>query len=169
MLFEKIKKHKELSKLIIEKCEENKICVDIDEKIDRKNVLILKPDNFYKSLNIANTPKSVDCLLILRCKERGYSMTLAELKNINSPDYGFSVTDLYQKFETIFNDFIPIKFEGILDERYRRIELYFVSKINIYKRDAGLSLKLSQKKFTFNGKKYFIKPQMPTPAVKPCY
>jgi len=77
---------------------------------------------------------------------------------------------LFEKFVTCFYDFICNRFSDILQIDYKRIQLYFVSKIEIYKRDASLKIKLLQSKpIIYNGKRYYIAARMPTPAIKPCY
>jgi len=170
MLFNKIKSHSVLSQFIHERCEENGICVELDSRIPKENVLTLKVDEFYNSLHLDNTPASPDCLIIVKCFNEGYSMTIVELKNIDSSSKGFVLDNLFEKFVTCFYDFICNRFSDILKIDYKRIQLYFVSKIEIYKRDASLKIKLLQSKpIIYNGKRYYIAARMPTPAIKPCY
>jgi len=169
MLFQKLKSHTILSNFIFDKCEENGICVNIDERIEKDNVLIIKPDEFYNSLNIGNRPASPDCMIIVRCANGGYSLTIVELKDIDTSSR-FEVKNMFEKFETCFNDFICNRFADVLHIEYKRIKLYFVSKIEIYKRDASLKIKILQSKtYSYNGKRFHIEPQMPVPAIKPCY
>lgn len=173
MLLKKIKLHSVLSKFIQEKCEENGICVEIDNRIPKENILILKVDNYYNSLKLKYTPASPDCLIIVKCISQGYSLTIVELKDIDSSKR-FTIDNMTEKFQTCFDDFISKRFADILFIDYRKIQLFFVSEIELYKglynRDAGLRIKILQnKRFTFNGKKYYIEPKMPTPAIKPCY
>ena len=52
MLFRKIKEDAVLAKIICERCEDEGIGVDIDPSIVSDDVLILKVDDFYNSLNI---------------------------------------------------------------------------------------------------------------------
>ena len=169
MLIERIKKHSTLSKFVHPKCEDEGICVDIDNRILSDNVVVIKVDDYYNSLNLFETPASPDCLIILKCKNSGYAIYIVELKGIKSTKR-FTVKNMDEKFSTCIYDFICKKFKDLLDIDYKRINLYFVSNIKIYKRDAALSMKILQsRRFKYRNKKYFIEPKMPIPAIKPCY
>ncbi len=168
MYLKKIKTHTVLSKLVRERCEEHGVCVLVDERIENEHFVVLKVDDFYNSLNVKIRPKSPDCLIIQKCNQSDYALTVAELKDISQASR-FELKHIYEKFETCFDDFIGKRFDDILKIEFKRVKLYFVSKIEIYKRDATLKLKLANKPFYYNGKKYYIEPQMPSPAIKPCY
>ncbi len=168
MLIEQIKEHDILSKYIIPRCEENNICVEIDQEIDSEDVLIIKVDAYYNSLRIARRPPSPDCMIILKCQNEEYLLTIAELKAIDS-DSRFDLNNMFAKFDTCINDFITVQFADVLDIDYKKINLFFVSRIEIYKRDAALKMKVLQNRpYTFHGKRFYIQPKMPTPAIKPC-
>ena len=166
MLFRKIKEDAVLAKIICERCEDEGIGVEIDTRIASDDVLILKVDDFYNSLKLEKTPPSPDCFIIFRCQNGGYGLSVVELKNTKE----FELSNLIGKFETCFRDFMEIRFKNFFFRDYNRIDLYFVSKNEIYRRDEGLRMKfLMNKKFEFRNKTYTIKARMPTPAVKPCY
>lgn len=166
MLFQKIKNNEILSKIICESCEDQGIGVEIDSRIALDDILILKVDDFYNSLNIEKRPPSPDCFIIFRCQNSGYGLAIVELKDTKD----FELSNLVGKFETCFRDFMEIRFKNFFFREYKRIDLYFVSQNEVYRRDEGLKMKfLMNKKFEFRNKNYLIKPRMPTPAVKPCY
>jgi hypothetical protein len=167
-MLELILSEPELSKIIKEKCEDAGMCIEMDSKIQKKDYLVLKIDDYYNSLK-EKAPKSPDCLIIQKCDSGKYSISIIELKGI-SASYSFNVENMIEKFETCLNDFMGKRFKRIFLREYKNIELYFVSNIEIYKRDLGLRMEaLIEKKFTFNGKKYLLRPQMSDYKIKKCY
>ena len=167
-MLDKIKSDEFLSKIIEDTCCENGVCITFDEQILSESYVILKVDKFYNSLNVELRPASIDCLIIRKCKNSGFGLTLVELKNINSSS-GFTVDNMRAKFETTLNDFIKYRFRNQLDIEYKEIKLFFVSNVEIYKRDLGLKLEvLMNIKFNHNGKTIMIQPRMPTPTIKNC-
>ncbi len=168
-MINKIKSDEILSQFIVDKCCENEICVSIDTCINEDSYIIIKVDDYYNSLNLAKTPASIDCLIINKCIENGYGLTLIELKNITTSQ-SFCNDNMREKFETTMYDFIKNKFQKVLDLDYKKIKLYFVSNKEIYKRDLGLKLEtLMNIRFKFNDKTLMIEPRMPTPTIKNCY
>lgn len=169
MIIEKIKTHEILSQYVEDTCCENGICVTFDDQISSDSYVIIKVDKFYNSLNIEHRPASLDCLIIRKCIEKGYGMTLVELKNVHNTD-GFTIENMKEKFQTTLFDFIKIKFKELLDIDYSDIQLFFVSKNEIYKRDLSLKMEvLMNIRFKFNDKNLMIKPKMPNPTIKNCY
>lgn len=164
----RLKNHSVLKHFIEDTCCENNICVSIDETISEDMYAIIKVDNYYNSLNLGDTPPSVDCLIIRKCLNGGYGLTLVELKNINRTR--FDKNNMSGKFNTTLEDFIKVKFREVLDIDYKDVKLYFVSKQELYKRDATLKLEvLMGIRFKFNGKTLMIQPKMPTPTILNCY
>jgi hypothetical protein len=168
-MIQKIKNHNILSPFTEDTCCENGICVSFDENLEPNNYVIIKVDNYYNSLNLAATPPSVDCLIIRRCINGGYGLTIVELKDIGT-GAAFTIDNMKGKFNTTLNNFIKRRFKELLNIEYNEIKLYFVSNIDIYKRDLGLKMEvLINTQFDFNGKKLMIQPKMPTPTIKNCY
>ena len=168
-MINKIKTHEILSQYVEESCCENGICVTFDDEISPDSYVILKVDKYYNSLNIELRPASVDCLIIRKCIKTGYGMTLVELKNIDNSK-GFTKNNIKEKFETTLFDFIKKIFKEPLDIDYSDIKLFFVSNIEIYKRDSGLKMEfLINTRFKFNDKYVMITPKMPNPTIKNCY
>jgi len=165
MNFEKIKNDSRLKNFVINECKENNIGVTFAKDIEKENILILKIDDFYNNLHLSETPKSIDCLIVIACKSRGYGLFLVELKSDT-----FEINDVIEKFENCFNDFIKQRFREYFYISYEKIELFFVSLRDIYKRDAGLKMKiLMNKKIIYGDKKYLITPFLPSPTIKLCY
>lgn len=120
-------------------------------------------------MKIENRPASIDCFIIRKCINSGYGLTLVELKSVKN-SRGFELSNISEKFNTAINDFMKNKFKEVLDIEYKTIKLYFVSNIEIYKRDLGLKLELLiNLKFRINGKTYMIEPRMPHPTITNCY
>lgn len=168
MLFNRILEDAKLAFFVRDACEENGICATIDERIKKEHFLIIKPDDFYNSLNIEKRPPSPDCLILVKCEKdiEQFCLTIVELKNTKEYD----IQNIIEKFRTCFDDFMTKQFKDFFYRDYENIKLYFVSPTEIYKRDGGLKMKiLMNKKLVFRGKSYMIMPQMPNPAVKPCY
>lgn len=168
-MINRIKSHQILAKFLEDKCCENQMSVVFDEKIQNNSFVIIKVDKYYNAQNMPKTPASIDCLIVQECINTGYGLTLIELKNIQNIK-GFDIENIKEKFETTLNDFIKVRFKDILDRTYIKIDLFFVSKQEIYKRDLGLKMDmLINLKFKFNDRKLMIQPKMPIPAIKNCY
>jgi hypothetical protein len=164
----KIKQHPELSKLLRAECCENEVCVSISSDVDPESVVILKVDDFYNAQNIEFRPKSIDCLIFRSCKDGGYGIVLVELKNISSMGH-YQVGDILGKFETTLFDFIEKRFKRELLHDFKEIKLYFVSNIEIYRRDMGLKMEaMMNMRIKFQGRRLMISPMMPTPTIKNC-
>jgi hypothetical protein len=169
MLIENIKAHEILSQFLEDDCCENNICVTFAENIVRENYIIIKVDKYYNSLGLAKTPASLDCLIIRKCLNTGFGLTLVELKDIHSGK-AFEFDNMKSKFETTINDFMQNRFKDLLYKDYKDIKLYFVSNIEIYKRDIGLKLEtLINVRFNYGDRKFMIQPKMPTPNIRNCH
>ncbi|MCF0056681.1 hypothetical protein [Dyadobacter sp. CY356] len=168
-MISKVKNHEILSTLIEDTCCENDVCVTFDNEVLPSSYVIIKVDKFYNSLNIAERPASIDCLIIRKCNKSGYGLTLVELKNIDN-SRGFETSNIKEKFETTLYDFIKTKFRNPLDIDYSDVKLFFVSNKEIYRRDIGLKMEvLINLRFKFNDKNLMISPKMPNPTIKNCY
>lgn len=49
-------------------CSENGICAEIDSTILEEDYVIIKIDNYFQKFKSDNTPKGVDCLILIRNK-----------------------------------------------------------------------------------------------------
>ena len=62
------------------------------------------------------------------------------------------------------------RFKDLLDKDYKSVKLYFVTNIEIYKRDLGLKLDtLINLRFNFRGKKLMIEARKPEPMITNCH
>lgn len=168
-MLNRIKTHDTLQHYIEETCCENGVCVSFSDDVSQEDYVIIKVDKYYNSLNIEHRPPSPDCLIILKCKNGGYALTIVELKDISNSK-GFEIGNLQKKFETCIFDFIGNKFKNpINDTIYKNVKLFFVSNIELYKRDLGLKMEtLINTRYKFQGKTLMISPRMPSPTIKSC-
>ncbi len=174
MLLQKIKNDEILSQFTAKKCEENNIEIILDKKITDDRHLIVKVDDYYNSLPIANRPKSPDCLILQKCLESNleYAVTIVELKRRRKSS-DFNINEVIEKYRTCLDDFMKIKFKDYFDKNYKRIDLYFVTNKKTYGSndiDTNLELELSMsERIKFNGKYCIIKLCNNKQKVKPCY
>jgi hypothetical protein len=169
-MIQEIKEHPILSNYVEDTCCENGICVSFDNSISSNDYAIIKVDKYYNSsVHVGKTPASVDCLIVRRCINSGFGLTVVELKNIENSK-GFGTENMIEKFQTTLTDFIQTKFPETLLLDYNDIKLFFVSNKEIYKRDLGLKMEtLINVKFRFQNKTLMIRPLMPTPTIKNRY
>lgn len=167
-LISKIKSDTRLQKFLCETCSENNIEATFDEGISANDFVVVKVDNYYNSL-LEKSPPSPDCLIVLKCENSGYSLTIIELKSISSSK-GFTIDNMIKKFETCIHDFIETRFEDLLYVDYKNIKLFFISNIELYQRDIGLKMELLiNTRFKYKNKTLMIKPYKPIPIIKKCY
>lgn len=167
-MIERIKTHEILKKFVVEECCENDVSVSFHPEISPNDYVIIKVDDYYNSLGESHTPASVDCLIIRKCVNTGYGLTLVELKNIEEFKY-FRLKNLEEKFETTIQDFIEKRFKIPLKTNYKSIALYFVSNLRNYRRDSGLAMDtLINLKFKYDGKTLMLKPRIPSPMINKC-
>jgi hypothetical protein len=172
MLFQRINDNPALNAIVCAECSEfdeekqTSIGINIDPRIPADDVIILKVDAFYNSLNIERRPKSPDCLILVTCPNGGFALTIVELKNTVL----FDTIEIIEKFETCLTDFMTVQFPEYFDIDFQRIHLVLVSLKESYHREKGLRASaLMNKRFKFRNKRCWIEPHEPTPTVKPCY
>jgi len=103
----------------------------IDNDIHDDSVVALAPDEYYNSLHLSNTPPSIDYLVTLESKDKGFAHFLIEDKNVKRAS-GIDVNNIYRKFKTTLEDFMSERFGQLfLDEAYPifTIRLYLVSNL----------------------------------------
>ncbi len=189
-MFREIYNNKELISIKMNYCNENNIEVCLSEELEESEdkLIILKIDEFYSTKNMLTPPKSIDCLIILKCDSNScYNFYLIELKDIKRSK-GFSAKDIRDKFETTFEDFMQNRFKDIfLNEEYciNNLKCYFISDPYCYKkRDLNLTREEFLKKthtkalntkflnsfkpFKFRDKTYTITNEMPNPTINEC-
>jgi hypothetical protein len=181
-MFNDIYGDENLLAIIRNECCENGYEIGIAEELHNSdNVLILKIDAYFNSINMHNPPPSVDCLVMVRCTVNNcYNIYLIELKNISDSD-GFDKVNIVSKFQTTIDIFLGNTFSQIFaDQTYCNFKCYFVT--NPYNFTGGQSnydeyihangLKLDYfsgiEPFEFGGKYALIEPMLPNPTIVPC-
>jgi len=200
-MFSEIIKNNILNTLLVERCEENSIEAEICSNLTYKDdYLVIKVDNYYnrgfKVTGFKKTPASVDCLILVKCNEKGkrkkirsniYDMHLIELKNIKNKQY-FKLENIQEKFNTTIEDFLNIKFKDIFNNfQLRSFNCYFISDPHNIKRRykgknitqnkynqiiklEGLKVKslLLIKPLKYRNKFSTIKPRLPNLEINAC-
>lgn len=168
-MFENIKRNQNLRNHIADTCCENDICLDFEYNIPSEDKIIIKVDDYYNSLHLEKPPASPDCLILVRCVDGGYSLHIAELKNITTAKF-YDINNLLAKFDNCIYDFIERRFPELFNINYKTVKLYFVSRIDHHTRDMGINYDLLlAHRIQFNGKKQTIRAFIPTPKIKHCY
>jgi hypothetical protein len=168
-MLENIKSHEILSQFLVEECCENEVSVTFNEDVAKDSYIIIKVDDYYNSLDIEKRPPSLDCLIIRKCLNTGFGLTLVELKSTENSQ-GFTFKNMKAKFETVLDDFMQNRFKDLLYKDYKHIKLYFVSNIEIYRRDIGLRLEnLMNVRFNYGGRRLMVEPRMPHPTITNCH
>ncbi|MCL2253541.1 MAG: hypothetical protein FWC09_03780 [Lachnospiraceae bacterium] len=135
-MIQMIKTNKKLVPHLSEIIEDEGIYVDISNKIKDDEIVIIKVDDYYKSLKQNHGLKSVDFIVVVDCACNTFAMYLLEFKNIKKPK-NLKFGEINEKFKNTIDDFLSIRFENIFDNdkfRYKKIFLYLVS--DLYK-DRG--------------------------------
>lgn len=174
--------NEDLFSIVRTACEENGIGADIDQSLlsddgfplDGK-LIILKIDEYYNSQNIADRPKSIDFLVLVKCcDEVSYSLYLIELKNTADKSQ-LRPTGIIAKFATTVDDFINKKFKEIFEDGiYKNIKLYLVSQKNSNpgsdrkNRSSQFDAFSTVKPFELLGRRVSIEPKLPNPKIEPC-
>jgi hypothetical protein len=164
LLLNKIRNDETLKDFIEDSCCDSGICAQFDEKIDKNDYIVFKVDKFYASQKLSETPKSIDCFIILRCQNKAehYALYLIELKNQKGNTY--KPKDTPEKFRTVERFMNEPELKNYLNRFYNKIELYLVSKIGL--RDFGLESKLFiNERIEINGLKKRIMPKFASETV----
>lgn len=183
MLLDKIRQDALLQRYncLKDTCEDEGICVTIDARIDKKDYVVIKVDDYYNNLTkeygFSDAPNAPDCLIVQQCQGKEYALTIVELKGVSELKRWRKgdLEKILAKFQSCFTRFMVQDFPQYFDQDFKRIQLYFVSNVDLYKnktKNANRLLKielLMNKTFRFRGKRYYIRPYMPVPSVKPCY
>lgn len=115
-LLDQIRNDEVLKPYLIEKCDENGLCVEFSNEITQSDYVIVKVDAFYNSCTdykspetgLMSTPPSIDCLIVLACGEDSkYRVLLVELKNTASNPPKVNMVD---KFRTTLGNFMRERF-----------------------------------------------------------
>ncbi len=186
-MLEAIERNPELFAISVRSCEENNVGVDVCEALlsgtDLNDAIIkiLKVDAYYSSLNFATPPKSIDCLIVVKCDSGGYELTLAELRDVKSTR-GIKPSDILDKFKTTFVEFMTQDFADIFSNPTYQIvsvRAWLVSdpfnaphlSDDVYRRKLRgtvLDRFQAEKPFQIHQHVVLIRPMRPNPAVCTC-
>lgn len=115
-------------------CCENGICAEIDSTILDEDYLILKVDSYFQKFKSDNTPKGVDCLILVRNKavNERYCLHLVELKKEDSSNVKSKVDDVIEKFASTINLFLREKsLAKYFNRIFEDVQLVLVTKVVI--------------------------------------
>ena len=125
----------EIEKSIIQTtCCENGICAEIDSTILEEDYVIIKIDNYFQKFKSDNTPKGVDCLILVRNKslKDRYCLHLVELKKEDSSSVKSKVDDVIIKFQSSVNLFLREKsLAKYFNRIYEDVQFVLVTKVSI--------------------------------------
>lgn len=181
MLIDRLKSEPLLRGHIRSKCQERAFAVEVCERVETSDVIIISVDSYYSSQGLPQCPPSPDCLIVLHCNDGSYSIFIVELRDIDSPR-GFNISHIQKKFATCIGDFMSnVLREYFLDDflRFKKIELLFVT--DPYGESDGRDrtrfgrttkldhlLSLSSKLYNFRGYKLGIQHFVSNPLITPC-
>jgi hypothetical protein len=128
MLLDKIKE--DFKEYIQEKCCDSGICAKFDNSI--QNYVSLKIDSFFQKKHKVNTPKGIDCFVVVECKDSKYHLYLLELKNQKQPNLINETPYIIKKFEDTIKYFLASSqfrdsFKFVVEGNYE-IDLILISK-----------------------------------------
>lgn len=168
-MIDSINNHPELKAFIRKKCAEIKggqrpSEIKLNRNIDPKLITVLKIDDYYISLRMQKTPKSIDCLIVFEIAKE-YKIFLIELRESKNRVRLTRITKparINDKFSTTIDDFMCIRFREIFkSEKFpiKHFSLFIVSSLfnsiaDEYKKKGLKGLKCERylnKPFIFRG------------------
>ena len=133
-MFDAILNNSDLWGLSRTTCFENEIGVDFSEKLIKdleiglfEKIMILKIDAYYHPSKMAKPPRSIDCLIIVKCINTCYEFYLVELRNVVSLK-GLKKAEINEKFTTTIKDFLKNRFQEIFIDKDYCINFQTLSK-----------------------------------------
>jgi hypothetical protein len=171
MLLNDLRADASLAPYIHQTCCENDVCVDFDPSLSQENYLVIKVDDYYNGLRLANTPKSTDCLIIQRCMAGHFHVFVVELKNVKRRNE-LDPDAIRGKFHTCLLDFMSNRFrKHFYKEDYDlKIRLYLIAGRvkDEYTVNFELDFLLSIFAIPFGNKHHLIKGEKPNFLIRPC-
>lgn len=136
-MFNEIHNHEHLFAALRGTCYENGVGINFsndlknpDGEINDDLVIILKVDYLYSTAFMHNPPKSIDCLIIVKCKhDDWYDIHLVELRNVGKPRNAHP-REISEKFLTVINDMFTIRFPEFFEKlrpKIRKLKCYLVT------------------------------------------
>lgn len=152
------------------------VSVKVNEKLSTKEYVGIKVDDYYNSLKLERTPKSVDFIITVDCRCNSYLLYILEFKKLNKPSH-LKVNDILEKITNTVNDFIEDRFKHIfLNDKfkYKNVLIYLVGNIyspaklktRNYDRDTlKIDTNLTLNPIRFRGKFYKVNYCLPEDLV----
>ncbi len=166
-------------------CAENETEVEIcpallaGDDLDDALIKILKVDDYYNTRDFATPPKSIDCLIVVKCASGAFELTLVELRDVKAMK-GVRPRDIIEKFRTTFERFLAqdfVEIFGNLDYDIVKIRAWLVFDLfgalsdEQYQRkvrDSALAVFQSAKPFAFRQHRVMITPLRLRPKPEVC-
>jgi hypothetical protein len=134
-MLDAIERDPDLQRITRRTCVENEAEVEIcpallvKDDLDDSLIKILKVDDYYSTKNFARPPKSIDCLIVVKCASGTFELTLVELRDVTATK-GVKPTDIVEKFSATFKRFLAEDFVGVFgnpDHQISKIRAWLVS------------------------------------------
>jgi hypothetical protein len=183
MMLCKINSTKELAKYFTKELLENGIGVIVNEDMPEDSYIAIDIDEYYHRAAPPPTPAIADILLVAQklSQREQHQIYIIEMKNISSPRR-FTVKNIIDKFHTVIEDFMKIKYSEIfMDEKYKveKFRLFFISDAYQLKRkgwteeqirsfllETKIMLFQTMPFFNFRNFKVKIEYQLPNPLLE---
>lgn len=163
MVIKALRETKELQPYLKKECIEKKSpengakrdsIIKFSDKINLCALLVVKVDDYYNDLHLANTPASIDCLIVyeLEGKTKLYLLEQKEPKNHNR--LKSNLKNLSEKFKNTTEKFMKNDFKSIFVSEISQIstfEAFLVSSVN-----KKLSDEIKKKGLTGLGSEYSL-------------
>ncbi|PJG58049.1 hypothetical protein [Aeromonas cavernicola] len=88
--------------------------------LDRQSIANLAVDEYYNSLGLANTPASIDNLVVIKRGKDKYSLTLIELKKVKKLST-LNYDNIVCKYKTTIDDFMSVRFNAEFNNPQHKI------------------------------------------------
>ena len=167
-LIDDVRNNLEISSFLEQTCCENNIEVSVSSEVNSASICIIKVDKYYNSLNLSQTPPSVDCLILQHCILQNFFFHIVELKSVDKSPR-LDINNVIEKFHNTISDFISVRFfEPIGKYDSVKLKLVLVSKVGNTGSDTMLRKILRENSFSYKGLKSIIDLKYSTYTIENC-
>lgn len=109
------------------KIEDAGVSVAVDDKLQEKEYIGIKVDDYYAGKHEKVIPSAVDFIVAVDCACSWYVLYILELKGVKNT---CSTKSIHAKFDTAINQFMGNEFKDIFHNdkfKYRDVQLYLVT------------------------------------------